>query len=198
MKPERENKWNSLWIFSLSTARLEERMEEKKFSRLFLIVLISFLFVSYALAQAGRGKGRINGVVVDKDGNSIKSATIVIEFAENREFKQETTADENGEWAFIGLGTGTWRVTASADGYISTYQDIYIRQLERNPKMTLTLKKIQPADDGMIKDESSLSLLEEANNISRPPWNKQNSFCHRNCQKNWKQQSKTHSIPPFL
>lgn len=140
-------------------------MGAKKISRLFLIVSISLLFVGYGFAQAGRGKGRINGVVVNEQGNSIKSATIVIEFAENKEFSQETTADENGEWAFIGLGTGTWRVTASADGYISTYQDIYVRQLERNPKITLTLKKIQPTDEGIVQDESSLSLLEEANQL---------------------------------
>ncbi|UCC40056.1 MAG: tetratricopeptide repeat protein [Candidatus Aminicenantes bacterium] len=140
-------------------------MDIKKFSRLLFIASISFLLVNYAIAQAGRGKGRMAGVVVNEDGNSIGSAKIVIEFSENMKLKQETATNKKGEWAIMGLGTGTWRVTASADGYIPTSRDVYIRQLERNPKITLTLKKIPPSDKGTIKDESSLNLIEEANRL---------------------------------
>lgn len=140
-------------------------MDAKKFSRLLFITSVSFLLVSYAVAQAGRGKGRMSGIVVSEDGDSIESAKIVIEFAENMQFKRETTTKKKGEWAIMGLGTGTWRVTASADGYIPVSKDIYIRQLERNPKITLTLKKIPQSDKGTIKDESSLNLIEEANQL---------------------------------
>ena len=139
-------------------------MKAEKFLKLSLITLISFLFVSYTFSQAGRGKARIAGVVLDEEGNPIKSAKIVIEFLESSSVKQETTTNKKGEWAFLGLGTGMLRVTASADGYIPTYVEIYVRQLlQKNPKITLTLKKIEESDNTIMKDEASFNLFEEAN-----------------------------------
>ena len=140
-------------------------MERKAFSKLPLILLTSLLFVSYAVAQAGRGRARIGGVVEDEDGNSIKSAKIVIHLLKNEEVKRETTTDKKGQWSIIGLGTGDWRVTASADGYYAVYVDIYVRQLEKMPKITLTLKKIEQYDKPAIENEVSLNLIERANQL---------------------------------
>jgi len=142
---------------------MEERMKVEKFLKLSLIILISLLILGYVIAQGGRGKARIAGVVLDEERNPIKSAKIVIEFLKSSLVKRETTTNKKGEWAFLGLGTGRWRVTASADGYIPTYKDIYIKQLELNPKITLTLKKIEEPDKLIIEDEAFFNLLEEAN-----------------------------------
>jgi len=138
-------------------------MKVEKFLKLSLIILISLLILGYVIAQGGRGKARIAGVVLDEERNPIKSAKIVIEFLKSSLVKRETTTNKKGEWAFLGLGTGRWRVTASADGYIPTYKDIYIKQLELNPKITLTLKKIEEPDKLIIEDEAFFNLLEEAN-----------------------------------
>jgi len=122
-------------------------------------------FTSFVLAQAGRGKARISGVVKDEQRNSIKSAKIAIQFLEDMQVMREITVDKKGEWAIMGIGTGTWRVTASAEGYISVYKDVYIHQLERNPKITLVLKKTIQSDQVMIEDESTLGLLEKTNQL---------------------------------
>lgn len=140
-------------------------MEGRTLSKLSLIILTSFLFVSYAIAQAGRGRARIGGAVEDEEGNSIKSAKIVIHLLENEKVKRETTTDKKGKWSIIGLGTGDWRVTASADGYYAVYVDIYVRQLERMPKITLTLKKIEQYDKPKIENEATLYLIEKANQL---------------------------------
>lgn len=140
-------------------------MDGRTFSKLSLIILASFLFVSYAIAQAGRGRARIGGVVEDEEGNSIESAKIAIHLLENEEVKRETTTDKKGKWSIIGLGTGGWRVTASADGYYTAYVDIYIRQLEKMAKITLTLKKIEQSDKPTIENEASLNLIEKANQL---------------------------------
>jgi len=144
---------------------MEVRVERKIFLKLSSVILISFLLVSYATAQAGRGKARISGVVVDETGNPIKGAKVVVEFSETKGATFETTTDKMGEWGVIGLGTGMWKVTASADNYIPIYIDYSVRQLARNPKITLTLKKIEKADKAIIEDEASLNLLEEANQL---------------------------------
>ncbi len=122
-------------------------------------------FTSFVLAQAGRGKARISGVVKDEQRNSIKSAKIVIEFLEEAQVMREITVNKKGEWAIMGLGTGTWRVTASAEGYISVYKDVYIHQLERNPRITLVLKKTIQPDQVMIEDESTWGILEKTNQL---------------------------------
>jgi len=140
-------------------------MRIKSFFKLSLFIVIVLSFTSFVLAQAGRGKARISGVVKDEQGNSIKSAKIVIQFLEDMQVMREITVDKKGEWAIMGIGTGTWRVTASAEGYISVYKDVYIHQLERNPKITLVLKKTIQSDQVMIEDESTLGLLEKTNQL---------------------------------
>jgi len=140
-------------------------MRIKSFFKLSLFIVIMLSFTSFVLAQAGRGKARISGVVKDEQRNSIKSAKIVIQFLEDAQVMREITVDKKGEWAIMGLGTGTWRVTASAEGYISVYKDVYIHQLERNPKITLVLKKTIQPDQTMIEDESALDLLEKTNQL---------------------------------
>jgi len=140
-------------------------MRIKSFFKLSLFIVIVLCFTSFILAQAGRGKARISGVVKDEQGNGIKSAKILIQFLEDEQVMREITVDKKGEWAVMGLGTGTWRVTASAEGYISVYKDVYIQQLERNPKITLVLKKTIQPDQPMIEDESSLGLLEKTNQL---------------------------------
>ncbi len=140
-------------------------MRIKSFFKLSLFIVIMLCFTSFVLAQAGRGKARISGVVKDEQGNGIKSAKIVIQFLEDMQVMREITVDKKGEWAIMGLGTGTWRVTASAEGYISVYKDVYIHQLERNPKITLVLKKTIQSDQTMIEDESNLDLLEKTNQL---------------------------------
>ena len=140
-------------------------MRIKSFFKLSLFIVIMLSFTSFVLAQAGRGKARISGVVKDEQGNSIKSAKIVIQFLEDAQVMREIAVDKKGEWAIMGLGTGTWRVTASAEGYISVYKDVYIHQLERNPRITLVLKKTTRSAPVMIEDESTLGLLEKTNQL---------------------------------
>ena len=140
-------------------------MRIKSFFKLSLFIVIVLSFTSFVLAQAGRRKARISGVVKDEQGNSIKSAKIVIQFLEDAQVMRKITVNKKGEWAIMGLGSGTWRVIASAEGYISVYEDVYIRQLDRNPKITLFLKKTIQPDQIMIGDDLTLGLLEKANQL---------------------------------
>jgi len=137
-------------------------MFKKSYQQAFIWIIITFLLAGCAWAQAGRGKGRLSGSVVDKSQNAIPSAKIVCEFIENMELKKEATSNNKGEWAVLGLGTGMWRVTASKDGYIPSFSEVYVRQLERNPRVTLTLKKIE-GQGALLKDKASLNMLEQAN-----------------------------------
>lgn len=140
-------------------------MRRKALLIIFLIFLCAILSLSYASAQAGRGKARVNGVVLDEQGNPIVSAAIVIDLLGRETSRRETTTNQKGEWTSIGLGSGNWRVTASAEGYAPATTDISVSQIEVNKKVVLTLKKIPKIEAAALKDDASLALIEQANQL---------------------------------
>ncbi len=140
-------------------------MKAKTFLKFSLCVLFSFLLVTYAAGQAARGKGRINGVVNDQEGNPVESAKIIMEFLGGETAKFETTSNKKGMWSYIGLGTGRWRITVTADGYAPYSTEIYAQQLEKNPKITFILTKVQSTDMPFIEDESTFEFLDQGNKL---------------------------------
>ncbi len=131
-------------------------------SKTALMIFIVLFSAAGAQAQAGRGVARLGGVVVDPNGKPIPSAKVVLTFAKDENVKKETTSNKNGEWGFIGIGTGDWTVTASAPGFVPASQTVYISQLQIVPKVTIKLKKGEKAP-GVVQDEASFTLLEQAN-----------------------------------
>ena len=139
-------------------------MRFRTLSAFLLILCFSLACASASSAQGIKGKGRITGVVVDEVGNPIPKAKIVLEFTGGDGTTYETTANKKGEWSFLGLGTGVWRATATAEGFIGTYVESMVKQLERNPRITITLQKAKMGG-GMIQDEDSFVDLEEGNEL---------------------------------
>ncbi|MBN2198562.1 MAG: tetratricopeptide repeat protein [Candidatus Aminicenantes bacterium] len=116
-----------------------------------------------ALAQAGRGEGRLTGKVVAEEGTPLAGAEIKITSPRHESLVFEARTDEKGEWVILGLGTGTWRVEARAEGYVGGFQDVNVRQMERNPDVDFILKKAKPSEESAIEDESSFALFEQGN-----------------------------------
>jgi tetratricopeptide (TPR) repeat protein len=125
-----------------------------------IIVMVGFT-VSLTHAQAGRGKGRIKGKVIDgKTKKPFFGAKVVIHYAKDENLKHETKTNKKGEWAFIGLGTGEWRLTATADGYVPDREAIHVSQFSANPYIILKLKKPEKMDlakeAGLVAQGNSL------------------------------------------
>jgi len=132
--------------------------------RISILCLAAAIITVPALAQAGHGTARLGGVVVDKDGKPVPSATItaVLTSSTASGVTFETVSDNKGEWGFLGLGTGNWSITASAKGYLPVSVPCYVRQLERNPKVTIKVEK-EPVGSGIVRDEKTFELLEQGN-----------------------------------
>jgi len=123
-----------------------------------------FLFfgaVPFSFAQEHLGKGRITGTVVDENEKPLEGVLIVVESLKSKA-KLQGHSDKKGHFAVAGMGTGQWRVTASKEGYISSYLDMPIRQLRKNPTVTFALKKMN-GSAGLKKDEESFQLLDKGN-----------------------------------
>lgn len=123
-----------------------------------LVVLVASLALP-AFAQAGRGKGRLKGVVVDDAGNPLADVRVRMEF-EKDGLKDETITNKKGEWNFIGLGTGGVTLYASATGYLDAMTQVRVQQLEPNPPVTLTLR-VDREKKARLKDETSLQALDQ-------------------------------------
>jgi len=130
-----------------------------------LVILGSFLALSTAAGQAGRGTARVNGTVVDEAGNPVPQAKIELVLIQNLEIKRDAITDKKGQWALMGLGTGMWRVTASAPDFEPASMDYNVKQLERNPVIALTLKKPSPSDRPSGVDEASMGLIDQGNQL---------------------------------
>lgn len=142
-------------------------MRLRRMSKYAVFIFFLLILMNLTFAQAGRGRGRIGGKVVNEDGIPIQSAKIIAYFAQNESIEREATTNDKGEWSIIGLGSGRWIITVSAKGYEPEISDVNVKQLERNPKITLTLKKIDKINRAIISDESSFAIMEKANKLLR-------------------------------
>jgi tetratricopeptide (TPR) repeat protein len=129
-----------------------------------LFLILAGLFAGNAYPQAGRGVGRIGGVVLDVTGVPIEGAKVQIEFSGDASVKYDCLSNKKGEWSILGLGTGNWYLTATANGYVPENKTIYVSQLSVNPKVTIRLQKI-PKGSGIVADEATFALLENGNQL---------------------------------
>jgi len=137
------------------------------------MTLLAAMFLSANLSgQAGTGKGRLTGTVVDEEGKPVEAARIVLKFVRSQIARSwtpawreesavfETATGERGKWAYQGLAGGIWEIQASKDGYHPSSRQVLVRQLSANPHVTLRLEKLK---DGAYS--IAAGLLEEANGL---------------------------------
>jgi len=130
-----------------------------------VLVALAFFFTFFSsvavTAQEHMGQGRINGLVVDEGGNPIDGVLITVESMRYKT-KLQGYSDAKGNFSVLGMGTGFWRITATKKGYSSSYVDLRIRQLSKNPPITFTLKKMT-GFAALLADEESFELFDKGN-----------------------------------
>jgi Tfp pilus assembly protein PilF len=143
---------------------MEVMMKKLNWRLVLIVTILFFAGESLLLAQAGRGVGRLGGVILDENDQPIEGARVVMTFIQEAAggLQMDTKTNKKGEWSFIGLGSGKWSLMASADGYAPYTQEVVVSQLEKNPRLTIKLKKVTTGTP-IIEDESSLKLLDEGN-----------------------------------
>src|SRR6478609_4006899 len=104
-------------------------------------VLVMLCVAAPAAAQTGRA----SGVVRDQSGKPIRSAIVRADKPDAYPPKVTSTSDDKGRWAMIGLGSGEWRFTVEAPGYIAQNASVVVRAAG-TPPLTFTL----PRDPGPI------------------------------------------------
>lgn len=137
-------------------------MERLNLIKASVAILVLLVINQYGLSQ-GRGQGRITGKIQAEDGTPLQKAAVKAMSLVEQGTVFETQSDEKGEWVILGLGTGKWRVEARAEGYYGASQDVNVKQLERNPEINFTLKKLAQSDMPTIQDPASFVFFEQGN-----------------------------------
>ena len=146
-------------------------MKAGKTAVLFTVLMLAAVAAGSIFAQEGRGTGRVRGSAKDTEGKSLVGVEITaLNVRYNITFKSKS--DKKGIWSVGGLGTGTYRFTATLEGYEPAFRDTKVTQtFMNNDILDFVLKKVETIEvlSGMENDENralfknGLRLFEEEN-----------------------------------
>ena len=128
------------------------------FQKSTILILVLFLSVSAAFAQAQASTADLAGSVVDPTGAVIPGATVAIRNSSTG-ISRNITTNQSGEYKAIGLPPGVYEVTASAD----TFKTVKISNVKltvgQSAKLTIKLE-IGGAGAEVVIDASTVDLIE--------------------------------------
>ena len=110
-------------------------------------VAVTLAVAAPALAQTGLVKGK----VVGPDGKPVPDAAVTIEFMEGVSRKLTTKSDKRGEFVQLGLQSGGYRVTATADKLGTGFADTRVR-IGNTSEVTITLSTVPPGTDPKVAE----------------------------------------------
>ncbi|MFB0565697.1 MAG: carboxypeptidase regulatory-like domain-containing protein, partial [Candidatus Aminicenantaceae bacterium] len=142
------------------------------------IISISFLTFSLMLfslwlaGQRAPGRARLMGRVADESGNPIANAKVTLRSLRkigeiNEGFERTATTNKKGLWIMTNLGSGLCMIEASAPGFHSHVERVFISQINPNFRLNFKLKKIEspPEEQEEPTDEMFFKYFEEANRL---------------------------------
>ncbi len=136
------------------------RVEEPKFSgvRVAAALLAGTLFASTAFAQAWVGRGRLNGVVQDLEGNVVEGASVRLTL-DGAGPEAEVQTNRKGRWARAGLAGGSWEVLVSKPGFVPSQHTVRLNEYATAAERPFVQTALEPADAAAT--DGSAAALDE-------------------------------------
>ena len=151
-------------LLNLNYRHREKKMDKKKEFFFFCLITVFFLTSTHLFSQAGRGKARLSGKVIDESGNPVIQAKITLQFLDEERITRETKTDKKGKWRIAGLGSGQCLITVLAEGFMPYNKTIKVSQIEINPSLNIILKKLE---EQIIEKAPGIELFEKGNQLFR-------------------------------
>src|SRR5215471_3532495 len=105
------------------------------------VVFVASMVALCALPSVAHGQaisGDLVGIVMDKSGAVIPNATVTVENIATG-VKTTTTSNDRGEYRFVNLPVGTYRIEATASGFAKTTIANFQVELNKTSSAPITL-----------------------------------------------------------
>jgi len=130
----------------------------KKAAIIFVLILVMIIFV---FSQTYKGKGRLNGLVLDETGNPIEGVKIKL-FSLRGKTGFEIETDAEGKWIASWLRGGAWNIDFEKVGYMRKSISIHVLEYgKKPPPIEIRLKKIE----GFLITAELKTALKEGNEL---------------------------------
>ncbi|MFN7941678.1 MAG: tetratricopeptide repeat protein [Thermoanaerobaculia bacterium] len=145
-------------------------MSIRRLQDLSLGVLLVFFSVA-AVAQDWKGRGRLNGEVLDESGAGIAGATVTLHPANRPDIgPPPLTTDKKGKWGLLGLSGGAWTISLEAPGFVGAEGSVNVNEFGVVPPVRITLRKADAAAasaaaDAAPKGPDAKSILMSGNDL---------------------------------
>ena len=134
-------------------------MMEVEMKKVFVFIIAAALLSGLLSAQAYKGgRGRLVGVVVDKDGKPIEGVTVKF-FAVKFNDGFQVLTDKDGKWVGTMLSGGQWYLDFEKAGFSPVKKAVEVKELERLPEIRIVLQKAE----GLGLTDDLKKLLAEGN-----------------------------------
>ena len=144
----------------MDTAKKGEIPLKKKVLTYLSASLLALLVAATASAQAWRGPGRIQGIVVDPEGKPIAGAKVVLSWQKpgNSGGPEPITTNAKGKWVAGGIAGGPWNLDVEAPGFITRQLSANISEINRlQPEMKIILEpKPKPVEQPKVEEREAI------------------------------------------
>lgn len=113
----------------------------RRFVKTTLLIFFSIVIAAAAMAQV-RGRGRLQGVIVDEAGKPIAGATVTLVPAGEETQPIVAKTDAKGRWSALGLTGGTWNIDVAAEGYETSRGTAAVSEFQMTPAIKTTLVRV--------------------------------------------------------
>jgi tetratricopeptide (TPR) repeat protein len=125
-----------------------------------ILALLVFLAAGFLAAQDYKGKGRVQGIVLDQDNNPLEGVHVKL-FSTKANGGFEVSSDKEGKWLAAWMASGAWNVDFEKIGYEPKKLQIDIAEQRKNPDVKVNLKKIE----GLVLSDDLKELLNKSNQL---------------------------------
>jgi tetratricopeptide (TPR) repeat protein len=137
-------------------------MSHRRFAILALACLLAAAVP--AAAQSWAGKGRLQGVVTDQQGNPIAGAKVTLKSPKDPEAgPPPLTTDKAGKWSILGLTGGQWTIAIEAEGFVGAEGPAHVNEFAPAPAIRVKLNPITKEMRQEAKGNEAVTLVEKGN-----------------------------------
>ncbi|RMH21153.1 MAG: tetratricopeptide repeat protein [Acidobacteria bacterium] len=126
---------------------------------------LAVVLASAAVAQDWKGRGRVQGQVLTKDGQPIEGATVTLYFGEPGHGPEAIKTKKNGKWGYLGLTGGNWNFVIEKDGYVAAEGQLPISEF-KPASLVINLRPAEEAAAPLDEEaQEALSGIQKANGL---------------------------------